>query len=160
MASTTFVDNQTIIYASWLNDVNSLTYSGQLIGGVLNSSTFAIQTGGINAITIDASQNVTINNLVLAGTLSAAGLSLTGNLTTTGTVSATGTVSSTAGFSTTAGTVSSYKYVSTSGIYENANTVTQNYTIASGNNGLSGGPVSLASGVTVTVPSGSRWAIA
>jgi hypothetical protein len=28
MASTTFIDNQTVIYASWLNDVNNVVYNG------------------------------------------------------------------------------------------------------------------------------------
>ena len=28
MASTTFVDNQTVIYAAWLNDVNNVVYNG------------------------------------------------------------------------------------------------------------------------------------
>ena len=32
MASTTFVDNSSIIYASWLNDVNSAVYNGTITG--------------------------------------------------------------------------------------------------------------------------------
>ncbi len=52
------------------------------------------------------------------------------------------------------------KMVSASGLWENSNTVSTNYTIASGNNALSGGPVTVASGVTVTVPSGSVWTVA
>jgi hypothetical protein len=34
-----------------------------------------------------------------------------------------------------------------------------NYTMPSGYNGLSSGPITIASGVTVTVPSGSSWSI-
>mgnify|MGYP007090480824 CR=1 FL=1 len=44
-------------------------------------------------------------------------------------------------------------------IFENANTVSANYTITTNKNGMSAGPITIASGVTVTVPSGSRWAI-
>ena len=44
-------------------------------------------------------------------------------------------------------------------IYENAQTVTANYTITSNKNGLSAGPITINSGVTVTVPSGSVWVI-
>jgi len=44
-------------------------------------------------------------------------------------------------------------------IFENANTVSANYTITTNKNGMSAGPITVASGVTVTVPSGSRWAI-
>jgi hypothetical protein len=45
------------------------------------------------------------------------------------------------------------------GLWENNATISANYSIASGNNGMSSGPISVASGVTVTVPSGSSWAI-
>lgn len=45
------------------------------------------------------------------------------------------------------------------GYIENAALVTQSSTINSGNNAISGGPVVIDSGVTVTVPSGSRWTI-
>lgn len=157
MASTTFVDNQTIIYASWLNAVNNLTYNGVLVNGVLNGTTLALQTGGINAITIDGSQNVTINNLVLSGSLTApAGLSLTGNLSATGSVtSATATFSGTM----TAGKVTGAKFSPTYGIYENVNVVSDNYTITTGSNAMSAGPITVASGKTVTIPGGSRWAI-
>jgi hypothetical protein len=43
--------------------------------------------------------------------------------------------------------------------YENSQTISANYTITSGKSAMSTGPVSLDSGVTVTVPSGSRWVI-
>jgi hypothetical protein len=43
--------------------------------------------------------------------------------------------------------------------YENGQTVTSNYTITSGKNAMSTGAITINSGVTVTVPSGSRWVI-
>ena len=43
--------------------------------------------------------------------------------------------------------------------YENNTTIASNYTITSGKNAMTAGPVTIASGVTVTVPSGSRWAV-
>lgn len=45
------------------------------------------------------------------------------------------------------------------GLWENSATISANYTIGTGNNGMSAGPISVASGVTVTVPSGSSWAV-
>lgn len=42
---------------------------------------------------------------------------------------------------------------------ETATTVTANYTITSGRNAMTAGPVTVNSGVTVTVPSGSVWTI-
>ena len=44
-------------------------------------------------------------------------------------------------------------------IYENTDDITSDYTITSGSNGFSVGPMTIASGVTVTVPSGQRWVI-
>lgn len=44
-------------------------------------------------------------------------------------------------------------------IYENTQTVSSNYTITSGSSAMSAGPVTLSGGVTVTIPSGSRWVI-
>tara|TARA_Y100000385_G_scaffold287112_1_gene350588 strand:- start:1515 stop:3188 length:1674 start_codon:yes stop_codon:yes gene_type:complete len=44
-------------------------------------------------------------------------------------------------------------------IYENVDDISANYTITSGSNGFSVGPMTIASGVTVTVPSGQRWVI-
>lgn len=45
------------------------------------------------------------------------------------------------------------------GYMENAATINTNSTINTGNNALSAGPVSVASGITVTVPSGSTWTV-
>jgi hypothetical protein len=43
--------------------------------------------------------------------------------------------------------------------YENSDTVSSNYTISTNKNALSAGPITIASGVTVTIPSGSNWVI-
>jgi len=44
-------------------------------------------------------------------------------------------------------------------VYENGQTITSNYTMTSGNNGQSAGPITVATGVTVTIPTGSNWVI-
>lgn len=66
-------------------------------------------------------------------------------LTTDGTNASWGTPSSTAS----AGGV----------IWENGTTISSNYTLSSGTNGLSVGAITIASGVAVTVPSGKRWVV-
>lgn len=43
--------------------------------------------------------------------------------------------------------------------YENSQTVSSNYTLTTGKNAVSAGPITIASGVTVTVPSGAGWAV-
>lgn len=50
--------------------------------------------------------------------------------------------------------------VSSNGLFVNSQTVSANYTIASGYNAISAGPVTVASGITVTVSSGSTWVVA
>ncbi len=44
-------------------------------------------------------------------------------------------------------------------IYENSNEITANYTLTTDTNGMSVSPMTIASGVTVTVPSGQRWVV-
>ena len=51
------------------------------------------------------------------------------------------------------------EHVASNGIMVNSATVSSSYTIATGNNAMSVGPVSVASGQSVTVSSGQRWVI-
>jgi len=50
-------------------------------------------------------------------------------------------------------------HISSNGIQVNSKTVSTSYTIATGNSGMSAGPITIASGQTVTVSSGSRWVV-
>ena len=43
--------------------------------------------------------------------------------------------------------------------FVNGQTVTTNYTIPSGKNAMSAGPITVSSGIVVTVPSGSKWTV-
>lgn len=43
--------------------------------------------------------------------------------------------------------------------YENGQTVTTNYTLTTGKNAMSAGPITIADGVTVTVPTGATWSV-
>jgi len=64
---------------------------------------------------------------------------------------------------TTNGSTTSWGEVSanstTYGLFEHANTISADYTITSGNNAGTFGAITIDSGVTVTVPSGSVWTI-
>jgi len=48
----------------------------------------------------------------------------------------------------------------TKGLYEMKNVISVNYSIASGNNAMSAGPITINSNISVTIPSGSTWVIA
>jgi hypothetical protein len=49
--------------------------------------------------------------------------------------------------------------VASNGIVVNSATIAADYTIPSGSNGMTAGPVSISSGITVTVSSGSTWVV-
>lgn len=63
---------------------------------------------------------------------------------------------------TTDGSTASWANVGASAggvIYENSTEITTSYTLATGKNGFSVGPITIDSGASVTVPSGQRWVI-
>jgi hypothetical protein len=45
------------------------------------------------------------------------------------------------------------------GLLVNKNSIDENYTLASGYNAFSVGPLTVANGVTVTIPAGQRWVV-
>jgi hypothetical protein len=57
------------------------------------------------------------------------------------------------------GELTSEHFVAGNGIFVNSLTIDTSYTIAAGTSGMSAGPVTVASGTTVTVSSGSRWVV-
>jgi len=65
---------------------------------------------------------------------------------------------------TTDGSAASWATVSsnttTEGLYEHAHTISANYSITDNNNALTAGPITIDTGVSVTIPSGSTWVIA
>jgi len=68
-------------------------------------------------------------------------------------------------FLTTNGSTASWAAIqtgntTTNGLWEHSNTISSNYSIASGNNALTAGPITINSGVSVTLPTGSTWIIA
>jgi hypothetical protein len=95
MASTTFIDQQTVIYAAWLNDVNNAVYNGTFPNGILNVTTVNCTTlnatnivgtlgndwsigtsasklyfinNGVNVASIDTSGNLRILGSTITGT--------------------------------------------------------------------------------------------
>lgn len=96
----------------------------------------------------------------VSGTGSYNGLTLTGTVTSSGNITLGGTPTGTwpisiSGVATTAAGSS----IANGAIYENTQTISANYTMTAGRSGSSAGPITIDSGVTVTIPSGSRWVV-
>jgi hypothetical protein len=104
------------------------------------SNSFSGILVGANVVSADS----TTDRLTL---VAGSGISLAANPTTdTITIATTSASSATGG-----GTDKAF--------YENDTTITTNYTITTDKNAMTAGPVTINSGVTVTIPSGSVWSI-
>ena len=134
-------------------------------------------TGTVNGITLTGTVT-TSGSLTLGGTLS--GVSLTTQVTGTLPVAngGTGLTSLTANrvpygngtsalaneaefnYDPTLNTLTAPQLSASNGLMVNSATVAASYSIPSGSNALSAGPISISSGITVTVPTGSVWVVA
>ena len=139
------------------------TYSGQTISTITNSTTTA-------TLTTAANHNLTTGAFVTVSGATPSAYNGTFSITVTGDTTFTYTMLTDPAAS--ASTVGSYKV----GVWgqigggatgnggdqvfvENSQTVTASYEIPSGKNASTVSPITINGGVTVTVPSGSRWVV-
>jgi hypothetical protein len=78
---------------------------------------------------------------------------------TSGTLSTINTSNAKLLYKPSTGELTSEHFIAGNGIFVNNLTIDVSYTIATGTSGMSAGPVTVASGTTVTVASGSRWVV-
>ena len=60
---------------------------------------------------------------------------------------------------TVTGVITGAELIASNGLILNSATVSTSYTVATGNNAMSVGPITVASGQSVTVSSGQRWVV-
>jgi hypothetical protein len=174
------------LYAKNSSGVVTLLASSSGAAGTVSS---VAVSGGTTGLTTSGGPITTSGTITLAGTLTIAnggtgqatasaafdalapsqggnsGKYLTTNGTTTswGTVDALPSQTGNAGkYLSTDGTTASWQNTGASAggvIWENSLVVSSNYTLTTNKNGFSVGPITVNSGVTVTVPSGQRWVI-
>ena len=117
--------------------INSSGYSG---AGAINAAGYGYFLTGSTDLVLGTIGNNGMHFVVNSGTLDAL------------------TISS-AGAVTTPNVLTGAEVVASNGLYVNSNTVSVSYSIPSGSSATSAGPMTLASGVSVTIPSGSRWVV-
>jgi hypothetical protein len=78
---------------------------------------------------------------------------------TSGTASTIYTSSTELKYNPSTGVLTSVGMVASSGLHENSATIAANYTIGTGNNAMSAGPITINASVSVTVPTGSVWVV-
>ena len=170
----------TFVYNTGVNVVDALSYFAGVVAATTITASGTLDVTGNTAL----SGNLTVDGNTTLGnasgdtiTLNAATATIPNNLNFNGT----GTVrlpNGTTGqrptpaagmirYNTTSGLFEGYTTqwggiggASANGaVYENAQSITENYTMTTNFNGESVGPITIASGVTVTIPSGSRYVI-
>ena len=113
--------------------------------------------------TVSAIGNLTLNNVTINGGTS--NIPSTGNVTIGNTTVSLGNTITSVGNLTLAnttiisGNANVTQVTATNGLIYNSNVVSANATVGSGYNAMSAGNITVASGITVTVASGSRWVI-
>ena len=144
-------DNRVITGGSGtnLNAESGLTFDGSTLA-VSGAGSYTGNLTVLGTLTYEDVKNVDSVGIATARQ----GLNVTGGgiMVTSGIVTTTGIHANT-------GIVTATRFDASNGIIENANTISANYSIKTNNNAMSAGPISIASGISVTVPSGSSWTI-
>jgi len=102
-----------------------------------------------------ASSGVTVTN----DTSTATSLYPTFTSATSGSISGVSVTSTKFTFVPSTGTLTSPQLSASNGLVVNSKTVAVSYSIPSGSSAMSTGPITVNSGIAVTVPSGSRWVV-
>jgi len=151
--------------AAAFNALSPITTAGDLIlGNGTNSATrlaigltnYVLTSNGTTATWAAASgSGATISN----DTTTATNLYPTFAAATSGSLATLYTGDTKLLYKPSTGEFTSSIHISSNGIQVNSKTVSTSYTIATGNSGMSAGPITISSGQTVTIASGSRWVV-
>jgi hypothetical protein len=145
-------------------NASSLTANAVIIGNGTGTVTF-VSPGTANNALISNGTNWVSTALPASGITitddnsTNASRYLISTSATSGTITTANTSSTELIFNPALGDLKAPQQVATNGLVLNAGTINTSYTIVSGYNAMSVGPITIASGKTVTVSSGQRWVV-
>ena len=154
----------TLVVGNGGTGVTSLTANAVVIGNATGAVT-TVSPGALNNALISNGTNWVSQALPASGvtvtddTSSNATRYITLTANTSGTITTVNVSSTKLTFNPSTGVLGASIHSSTNGIHINNLTIASSYTIPSGYGAMSTGPITLSSGVAVTVPSGSRWVV-
>lgn len=128
---------------------------GSPVSGMLRFNTTTTEFEGYNGTTWASVGGASLSN----DTSTASNLYPLFANATTGTAATLYTSNAKLLYKPSTGELQSSEMVASNGIFVNSQTVSADYTIPSGSNAMSSGPVTVNSGITVTVSSGSVWTV-
>jgi len=159
--------------ATSATSATTATTATNVAGGAANQIPYQTGSGATSFITAPttASTSLTWNGSAFTWGSAGAAVTVTNDTSTasnlyplfatatSGTVSAVNTSNAKLLYKPSTGDLQASQVVASNGIVVNSNTVAASYSIPSGSSAMSVGPITVASGQSVTVPSGSRWVI-
>jgi len=150
--------------AAAFNALSPITTAGDLILGTgvntagrlgIGTNGQVLQSNGTTASWVTFTGGATITPTTTNTTYYLVGTSSTSGTFSTASISTTTPIS----YNPSTGDLVAPQIVASNGLVENSATVSASYTIATGNNAMSVGPITVASGQSVTVSSGQRWVV-
>ena len=146
--------NNVAIESSQINSSGVLQIAGGGTGlNTVGSSGYVLQSTGSAAAWVAFSGGATITP-----TTTNTAYFIVGTSATSGSLSI-GSINTNVSFNPSTGVLSAPEIAATNGLYVNSATVSASYSIPSGSNAMSVGPMTVASGQSVTIASGQRWVI-
>ena len=139
-------NNITLHLTQELSPNSSPTFSNVTVGNLTVNGT----TTTINSTTL----NTTEKNLVISNTATPTDVTANG-----AGVTIKGATDKTFNWYSSTGALTSPEIVASNGLLVHSTTVSTSYSIPSGSNAIAAGPMTVASGASVTIPSGSRWLV-
>lgn len=163
--STSALTTGTLPVGSGGTGITTTPSNGQIPIGNGTNYTAAALTAGTGISITNGAGSISIASTITSGvtvtddTTTATAIYPTLTSATSGSVSGLSVTSTKFKFVPSTGTMTASNLEASNGMITNSQTVTTNYAIPSGSNAIAVGPVTVASGATVTIPSGSRWLV-